>query len=86
MVLEGMGHFLLLHGSYSDNWFHSIFWQQSIALNLLLLHGLRHKLNHCEMGDTQHKYLPFVSGLHDTKPTLKSYSMYNMTVRTGSSG
>lgn len=84
MVLEGMDRLLLLHGSYFANWFHSICWQQSITLYLLLLHRL--KLNHCEMRDTQHKYLPFQSGLHDTKPTLKSYSMYSMIVRTGSSG
>lgn len=81
--LEGI---LLLHGSYFENWFHSICWQQSITLYLLLLHRLHHKLNHCEMCDTQHKYLPFKSGLHDTKPTLRSYSMYSMTVRAGSSG
>ncbi len=65
MVFVCMDH--LSYGSYVDNWFLSIYWQQSLMLYLLLLHQLRHGLKHSEMCDTQHKYLSFECGLHDTK-------------------
>lgn len=58
---------LLLHGSCVDNGFHIICWQLSLSFYLLLLYRLRHKPNHCEMCDTQHKYLPFKSGVRGNK-------------------